>query len=489
MGALSISELRARTGPASSTLRLDEVTGSPSRRGDARGVLVAVMATAVPMIALAWARYRLQLPSGDEPHYLVISQALAKYGSLDVQHVYDHRDYWSYYPQTLEPHVAPGPRGQPLPLHSIGGPVLWLLPYVLWGRAGVIAFMTAVSLLIVANVFWLLRQLAVERSIAVAVGIAFGLGTPILTYSAMSFVEPLGALGCLYALRVALRSEPGCRDLLVVSATLGVLPWVHSRFLLFPPVFLAFLVLRVLRGRRTGWRTRLACAVGPAAVLFAALEIFDRAVWGTWDLAPNQINAGAVPFRADPLPGLLGSVLDQEAGVIPNFPILLFVLPGLLFAASRRYRALNVLVLTTVVPYAVVVCSFLAWDGAWSPPARFAAVVLPMLAGYVGIALQRARGLFTVTVALALTAAAAVLTAAAVGTESGGFSARLGHSPTLTAVESLTHLPLTRFVPSSSLDGQQLLFLAWMLGSVGFASAVWLRRPRGESGRQRPGRS
>jgi hypothetical protein len=364
--------------------------------------------------------------------------------------------------------------------------VLWLLPYVLWGRAGVIAFMTAVSLLIVANVFWLLRQLDVERSTAVLVAIAFGLGTPILTYSAMSFVEPLGALGCLYALRVALRREPGCRDLLVVSAVLGALPWVHSRFLLFPPIFLAFLVLRVLRARGTGWRSRLGCAVGPATVLFAGLEVFDRVVWGTWGLAPNQINAGAVPFRADPLPGLLGSVLDQEAGVVPNFPVVLFVLPGLLFAATRRYRAMNVLVLVTVVPYAVVVCSFLAWDGAWSPPARFAAVVLPMLAGYVGIALQRTRDLLTRTVAVALTAAAAALTALAVGTESGGFSARLGRSPTLGAVEASTHLPITRYVPSSALDGQQLLFLAWALGVAGFAWAIWLRRPRTGSHRRRP---
>ncbi|MGI5130039.1 hypothetical protein ACQEVB_24775 [Pseudonocardia sp. CA-107938] len=458
--------------------RTPHVTGSPSRPSDARGALLAVVVTAVPMVALAWARYRLQLPSGDEPHYLVISEALAKHGSLDVQQVYDHRDYWSFFPQPLEPHVAPGPNGQQLPLHSIGGPVLWLLPYVLWGRAGVIAFMTVVSLLIVANVFWLLRQLAVERSVAVCVAIAFGLGTPILTYSAMSFVEPLGALGCLYALRVALRREPSCRDLLVVSTVLGVLPWVHSRFLLFPPVFLAVLVVRLLRARGTGWRRRLVCAVGPAAVLFAGLEVFDRVVWGTWNLAPNQVNAGAVPFRADPLPGLLGTVLDQEAGVAPNFPIFLFVLPGLLFAATRRYRTMNVLVLATVVPYTVVVSSFLAWDGAWSPPARFAAVVLPMLAGYVGIALQRTCDVFTGTVAAALTAAATALTALAVGTASGGFSARLGRSPTLGAVEATTHLPITRYVPSSALDGQQLLFLTWALGVIGFAWLIWLRRAR-----------
>ena len=186
----------------------------PGFRGERGAVLLAVALVAVPMIALGVARLLLQLPQGDEPHYLVISQALHLYGSLDVQQVYDHRDYWSYYPLPLDPHVSPGPDGRPLPLHSIGGPLLWLLPFALWGRAGVVAFMTLVSLAIVANVYWLVRELSVRRPVAVGVAVAFGLGTPVLMYASLSFVEPLGALGCLYALRVlharVLRRRTSC---------------------------------------------------------------------------------------------------------------------------------------------------------------------------------------------------------------------------------------------------------------------------------------
>ena len=92
-------------------------------------VLAAVGVVAVPLLALGLARLLLQIPQGDEPHYLVISQALHLYGSLDVAQVYAHRDYLAYYPLPLDPHVSPGPDGQPLPLHSIGGPLLWLLPF------------------------------------------------------------------------------------------------------------------------------------------------------------------------------------------------------------------------------------------------------------------------------------------------------------------------------------------------------------------------
>jgi hypothetical protein len=432
-----------------------------SRVSERTVVLVLLLAAALPMVALAWARLHLQHPAGDEPHYLIISEAVARYGSLDVQRVYDHRDYWSYYPMVIEPHVAPGPDGVALPLHSIGGPALWLLPFVLWGRAGAVGFMIVVSLLIVANVYWLVRGLDVDRRVAVAVALAFGVGTPVLTYAAMSFVEPIGALGCVYALRVLHQRDVRRRDLLLVSTALGVLPWVHGRFLLFPPLFLLFFAIRLRREP-----VRLVCVLAPAAVLFAGLELYNLLVWHTLAPAPNQVSAGAVPLQDNPLPALLGTVLDQEVGVIPNFPLFLLVLPGLVLAASRR--ALNVHVALLVVPYAVIVCSFPAWDGAWSPPSRFMAVVLPLLAGHVAVAWQRVGHV----AGAVLAGWAALLTALAVGTADGGFSARSGLNPALARMDALTGIDLARWVPSSALDGQLVMFLCWAVGIVGFAVVV-----------------
>jgi hypothetical protein len=60
--------------------------------------MLLVLLSGVPMLALAWLRYRLHAPSGDEPHYLIISQAIEKYGSLEVQRIYDNRDYSVFYP-------------------------------------------------------------------------------------------------------------------------------------------------------------------------------------------------------------------------------------------------------------------------------------------------------------------------------------------------------------------------------------------------------
>jgi hypothetical protein len=182
-----------------------------------------------------------------------------------------------------------------------------------------------------------------------------------------------------------------------------------------------------------------------------------------------------VPFVADPLPGLLGTVLDQEAGVLPNFPVLLLALPGLLFAASRRHARLTLPVAAVVLPYVLVVCSFPAWFGAWSPPARFAAVVLPLLAGHVALAVARMWGAAAIALTAALAGFGALLTALAVLVDGGGFSGQEGRSPVWARLAELTHLDLVRFVPSSALDGQAVLFGVWSAAVIAFALAVRFR--------------
>jgi len=391
------------------------------RRPSERATLVLLLVlSALTMMVLAVLRGQLVLPAGDEPHYLIMSQALERYHSLDVKRVYDAGDYTEFYPRPIKPHIAPGPDGQPLPLHAIGGPVLWLIPFVLADRAGVIAFMVVVSLLIVTNVFLLARALGVGTRTAFGVGLAFAVGTPILTYSSMSFVEPVGALVCVYALRLLHTHMLRTRDLLLVSTCLGVLPWVHARFLLFPPVFLTFLLLRLRRDGAT--RRDVIAAITPAALLILGLEVYNLLIWHTVSPAPNQVNIGAVPFQNNPLPGLAGIALDPGIGVLPNFPIFLLVLPGVLLTASRRWWSLHMQVAALVLPYTVIVCTFPAWDGAWSPPARFPAVVLPMLSGYIALALQRVPSLIVRGFAGTATVYAGTLTTLAIFTPDGGFT-------------------------------------------------------------------
>ena len=425
------------------------VATASKRAGDRSYLALLLALSALVMGTLAVLHDHYVLLAGDEPNYLIISQALQLYHSIDVQRVYDAANYHAFYPWPLPPHIAHGPDGQSFPWHGIGGPVLWLLPFILAGRAGVTAFMIVVSLLIVANVFLLARALGVGTRTAFAVGLTFAIGTPILTYSCLVFVEPIGALGCVYALRLLHTPTLRTRDLLLVSTCLGVLPWVHARFLLFPPLFLAFLLLRLRRDDAT--RPRFLAALTPALLLIASFEVFNLIVWHTLSPAPNQVSIGAVPFQKNPLPGLIGTVMDPGIGVIPNFPIFLLVLPGILLTTGRRWWPLHIQIAALVLPYTLIVCTFTFWDGGWAPPARFAAVILPMLSAYVALALQRAPLLIVRGFAIAAAVYTATLTTLAIFTPHGGFTTGASQHP-----------------------GLPPMFTAWTAATIGAAAAGWL---------------
>ena len=430
----------------------------------------AAALAALPVAAVSAARALLYPPSGDEPHYLVISESLARHGSLAVQRVYDEGGYAAFYPLPLEPHVVAGPDGVLLPLHAVGGPLLWLLPYALAGRAGVLAFMVVVTLLAVHTVERLLLELGTRPGLATGVAVATGLGTPLLWYAGMSFVEPIGALGCVLGLRVLHSRELRPRDLALAGAALWVLPWVHGRFVWFPLVLTALLGWRVFREHRS-W---LPALLGPAALLLAGLVAYDALVWHTLSPFANQVGGAAVPFRTDPLPALVGLLVDQDAGVVPAFPVVLLVLPGLLLAARAPVTRHALLV---AVPYVLVVASFPAWSGAWSPPARFLAVVAPLFAWHVALAVERA-GRAGLVLLGTLTALGTVQAVIALATPTGGFTAPPGRSAVLVLLAKTTGLDLTEAVPMVMLPGQAALAAAWCAAVLAVAAALLLAARR-----------
>jgi hypothetical protein len=143
--------------------------------------------------------------------------------------------------------------------------------------------------------------------------------------------------------------------------------------------------------------------------------------------------------------------MDPDMGVIPNFPIFLLVLPGILLATSRRWWSLHIQIAALVLPYTLIVCTFTFWDGGWAPPARFAAVILPMLSAYVALALQRGPLLIVRGFAVAATVYAGTLTTLAIFTPHGGFG-----------------------TGASQRAGLPPMFTAWTAATIGVAAAVWL---------------
>jgi len=359
--------------------------------------LITICTLTYFLVAICFVTKMGALPSGDEPHYLMISETLIRYHSLDIMRAYEHKDYLSFYPGTLGPHIVIV-RGRILQIHQPGGPILWLIPFLLFGRLGAIWFMAAVSVLIILNIYRFLLATRIRQPIAYDVSLTLALASPLFIYAHMNFVEPIGALVCVYILRKFIESDASLSVLLLSSILLGLLPWVNMRFILIEvPLF--FMILWQLsqqyRLRNMLYYIARVAYILPLALLMLGLEAFSWLSTGSLDptLAQRVYQHGNT-FALSPFTPLFGLLFDQADGLLICFPLSAFLLAGFLLSAKKRYLIYNLAILFTSLPYMIAISTYIAWHGAWSPPARYVSVLLPIWSFYLACVLQQVNGRF-----------------------------------------------------------------------------------------------
>lgn len=443
-------------------------------------MLLLLLLSSLMFFPSAYISDKLDSPIGDEPHYLVISQTLLRYHSLDVTLDYTHHNYEAFYRGPLGPfqHTSPNEWGKLLPLHSIGAPILWLIPFAIAGRLGTLFFMSLASLFVIINVYLLLVSLGIQRNYAFLTSLGIALASPICIFSHHNFVEPVAALLCVYIVRVLFQEQLRALDVLGSSVALGVLPWIHIRFALFEIVLFCFLLSRVYQENRFSKIKTYLSAFLPMFGLFLIFEAYNFFMWGSLNPMVNQANSGELPFDVAPWRGLLGLFLDQEYGLLTNFPTFLFLLGGIILALKKRFLRFNFLLLLLSVPYIMTIASFHNWDGAISPPARFLTVLVPSLAFYLALALQRAHSWVMNGLFLLLIGVAFLYEVVSFSIPGGWMNWEEGHSRPLLRIEQTLHLPLTKGVPSVFLPEQALLTAGWfaLLGGLTLAVVLLARR-------------
>jgi hypothetical protein len=447
--------------------------------------LLAILLTVGFLLFAIAIRLRTQHggPAGDEPAYLVISQTLQKYHSVDVMKDYLNGDYRSFAPGHLDPHVVVAPNGRLESLHSLGGPLLWLIPFMFWGRLGALGFIAVVSLLIVGNLYYFLRERGIEVPYAFGVTLLLTIGSPIYIYASMAFIEPIGALLILYAMRVLLSPRLSTTRLATASIGLAYMPWVHPRFLLFTLTIGALLLYRIYRENGRSTLRPYLWLVIPTAISLGATEVYNLVWWGTLDPVSSMSSANAGPFQVSPITGGLGVLFDRQVGLITNFPIFVFLLPGLLLSMNRSRLRLQAVLLVVMLPYLLLICTFSAWWAGYSPSARYVMVVLPLMSFYLAAALQRLNSAVATCAAVVLAIAAYALALTSDIMPNDRFAAPGAHNVPMDHLSRLFRVHFVNYLPSAFQEHQEhraTLFYLWFAATVGFGVAVWLvgrRRP------------
>jgi len=314
--------------------------------------LLAIYVTMTAVTLVAWSARGVYGLSGDEPHYLVMADALLTGRGFDVTEAY-LREFATpqFYPPGLTAVLdTPDASGMsalvPPAAHVVvtdAGVFSWhgwgtaLLAVIVLPWAGIfgVKALTAVAGVLVVVAAWTvsargpLAKHRGSRALAVA---TVALGYPVLLASTQVFPD-LWAGALLLAVLAWLLASPAPPGRLAAAAAglaLGFLPWLGVKFAPAVLVLALFALWRV-RGRR-GW------LAGPVLLLWAALGAYHVWAFGSPFGPPLE---GTLAFGPDfwmVLPGLL---FDQNQGALLSNPILWAAIPGivLLWRSDRALTA------------------------------------------------------------------------------------------------------------------------------------------------------
>ena len=367
--------LRALAGPARPLLWL-VVCWAVAARGIGRWIvgrwrgpvpLVVFLASAMIFGLAAWRLTDTPLfPSGDEPHYLVITQSLLSDGDLKIQNNHQRGDYRAYFNRPLDPdYLALGADGQIYSIHPVGLPVLAMPAFALGGYRGVVAMLIVIAAAAATLLWRWAREITGSDAAAIFAWAAVAPTAPFLFNSFAVYPEIPAALAVLIAM--AWRTESTkVATMSVRGAAIAALPWLSTKYAPMAAGITLVLIARDPRNLRA-----VAALVAPIAVAFAGWFAFFFWIWGT--PSPSAPYGASEPttirYLAHGGPGLL---FDQEYGIVAQAPILIVAFAGLarmLRTGGRdRRRALEIIVVFGTL--LVTVGSFHVWWGGSAAPGR-----------------------------------------------------------------------------------------------------------------------
>jgi hypothetical protein len=325
------------------------------------------------------------LPGGDEPHYLVITQSLLYDGDLRIENNHRAQQYRQYLDRDLRPdYLRRGVDNQIYSVHAPGLPALILPAFAIGGYRGATIFLAIVAALGTALV-WRVCWLVTGRVDAAWIGWAAMTGSvPVFFHAFAIYPDGVASVLVLSGVLALVRtSEVTSVRAGLHGVALALLPWLHTRFAILATSLGSLILVRL-------WQARARLATVAA---FLATPVISAIAWFAFFYAIYGEFNPAAPYGStmqgswETLPnGVVGLLIDQQFGLLPNAPIFLIAVTGLLWMLRQRAHArLAIEMAIVTVPYAIATAAYPMWWGGWSAPARF--LVPVVLLGSIPIAL------------------------------------------------------------------------------------------------------
>ncbi len=389
--------------------------------------------------------------TGDEPHYLAITQSLWLYHTLDQHRVLYHHDFFAYYPYLMSSHsLHHGPHLYPL--HYLGLPLVLLPGFALAGARGAQVTTVLIALLTCWRMLRLATRVVGPLPATLALGV-LGLSAPFVLNAGAIYPDLFS--GLLLVLAYEALDAPrltACRAL-ALGVVLAAMPWAHIKLLAPVCVYMAWTVAVLWRQSRAPRHRASALTVLPGVLALglpllsiASLIAFNNAVYGSPSPTAQFTLRDQALFTGNPLEGMMGQFFSQGQGALGTAPFVLLVFPGAV-ALWRWQRATALKIGMVTIPFWVATLTYHDWWGGDSPPLRYLLCLLPLWVVGIAALLARMRTLMARLVVGALAAVTLALTTVIPLASRIGCPLPNGHGALLVAFGERPRLPLTAWLP------------------------------------------
>ncbi len=340
--------------------------------------------------------------TGDEPHYMLISDSILHDGDINLFNNYEDRDYLKYYPGRLSSHAVPGKKGMAYQFskHGPGLPVLLLPFYSIGERVNAIINMTRLPICVLTAflslVFFLLvLDIVKNRRVALFSWFIFSFCSPMLFYSHLVYPEIPAALILILIFKQAIYERRNSASLFLLTGLgLALLPWLGVKYTALSAVVFLVVVFPLLRSIKKNGRQIVLLVFFP--FVSACLYLFF--LWSLYgNFSPLSIYRGVLSAESlNPILAMnssfcqilrtnLGFFFDQRIGIFIYAPIYMLFVAGIFFA-RKRMRPVVCSLLTIFMLYWFF-CSLFPYERGYCPPGRPILTILWIAALFMALAL------------------------------------------------------------------------------------------------------
>lgn len=320
------------------------------------------------------------IPSGDEPHYLIITKSIAEDGDFDLKNNYTQNQFNEFGHATIDYHLSPNLKDQNkfYSVHNIGLPILLVPGYILGGIKGAIVCINIIAALSALLIFIIAYEITKNKISATIIWLVSFI-IPISLYSAAIFTEmPLFLLSLLLIyILLQYSKQPKRYLILLFSIICALLLWLHVKYAVTAFVFLISMIVLFKNYRL---KNILILLIFPLLSYVLLILLFGR-WYGLYSLtAQYPLGLFTSTDTISPISifkGIFGILIDKAFGVLVFAPVYIFSFSGLYFLFKDNKK----IAIGSIIVFLVTIFSFgmnIKYLG-WCPVGRFAIPILSIL--------------------------------------------------------------------------------------------------------------